>query len=113
MKEHSLRLAAAPFEAIASGRKTVESRLFDEKRQYVQLGDIIIFTNRENPSHTLKVKVIGLLRYTSFAKMFAHNDTSKFGGESSDWLLRQVNEFYSEDEQKQYGVVGIEFELID
>jgi ASC-1-like (ASCH) protein len=113
MQEHSLKLATAPFKAIVSGKKTIESRLFDEERQSIQLDDVIVFTNRENPSQTLKVRVVGLLRYKSFAEMFAHNDASKFGGESSAWLLRQVNEFYSEDEQKQYGVIGIEFELID
>ena len=39
---HYLRLASAPFDAIVSGQKTIESRLYDEKRQAIQLGDTII-----------------------------------------------------------------------
>ncbi len=112
MVEHQLKLASEPFETIASGKKTIESRLFDEKRQLINPGDIIVFINRENPSQSLKVKVIGLLRYATFKDMFMNNLPDKFGGESKDWLLNQMNEFYSEDEQSQYGVVGIQFELI-
>ena len=41
MNVHELKLTAEPFEAIAAGNKTIESRLFDEKRQAIQLGDII------------------------------------------------------------------------
>ena len=47
MNIHQLQLATVPFEAITSGVKTIESRLYDEKRQTIQLGDTIIFTNRE------------------------------------------------------------------
>lgn len=111
MNKHELKLATEPFEAIASGRKTIESRLFDEKRQTIQLGDVMVFSNRENPSQTLRVKVIGLLRYGTFADLFINNDPTKFGGESTEWLLNQIGEFYSDDQQKMYGVVGIHFKL--
>ena len=112
MNEHELKLATEPFEAIVSGKKTIESRLFDEKRQAIQIGDIVVFTNRENFAQSIKVKVIGLLRYSTFSDLFNHNDPAKFGGESADWLLHQINEFYSLEAQKQYGVVGIEFVLL-
>lgn len=112
INQHELKLATEPFEAIALGKKTIESRLFDEKRSTIQLGDIVVFTNRENPSRSVKVKVIGLLRYGTFADMFSHNDPTKFGGENAGWLLNQVNEFYSLEDQKQYGVLGIEFVLL-
>ena len=35
---HNLQLATVPFKVIASGTKTIESRLYDEKRQTIQLG---------------------------------------------------------------------------
>lgn len=35
MTTHHLQLAAEPFEAITNGRKTIESRLYDEKRQLI------------------------------------------------------------------------------
>ena len=112
MTTHQLRLATEPFDAIVSGNKTIESRLYDEKRQKIQIGDQIIFTNREDPSQTATVKVIGLLRYATFHDLFSHNDPHKFGGDSVEWLENQINEFYSLRDQVQDGVIGVEFELI-
>jgi ASC-1-like (ASCH) protein len=111
MNTHQLQLATIPFNAIVSGAKTIESRLYDEKRQTIQLGDTIVFTNRENADQTVLVKVIGLFRYETFHDLFVHNDPAKFGGESFEWLENQINEFYSIDQQKENGVIGIEFEL--
>ena len=112
MTTHQLTLATEPFNAITSGNKTIESRLYDEKRQKIQIGDQIIFTNRDNPSQTAAVKVIGLLRYATFHDLFSHNDPRKFGGESVEWLENQMNGFYPLDNQLQNGVIGIEFILI-
>lgn len=113
MNAHYLQLTTIPFDAIASGVNTIESRLYDEKRQTIQLGDTVIFAHRKDPSQTVSVKVIGLLRYETFHDLFSHNGPAKFGGESVEWLENQINEFYAVEEQKQYGVVGIEFERID
>lgn len=109
---HTLQLATGPFVAITSGQKVIESRLYDEKRQLIQIGDIIEFINREAPDQKIAVKVIGLLRYETFHNLFSHNKPSKFGGESVEWLEKQIGEFYSIEEQKQNGVIGIEFELL-
>ena len=112
MNVHKLQLATEPFNAIEDGRKTIESRLFDDKRQLIQLGDTIEFTNREAPDLTVSVKVVGLLRYDTFHDLFNHNNPSKFGGESVEWLENQINEFYSIEDQQKNGVLGIEFDLI-
>lgn len=110
MNIHQLRLSEEPFVAIASGHKTIESRLYDEKRRKIQLGDRIIFANSENPSQTITATVVGLLRYATFHDLFSHNDPRKFGGESVEWLENQINDFYSAEDQQRYGVLGIEFE---
>ena len=39
-----MKLNTEPFERIKSGRKKLELRLFDEKRQRLDIGDIIIFS---------------------------------------------------------------------
>lgn len=85
MQTHRLQLAVVPFDAIASGSKTIESRLYDKKRQTIQLGDIIIFTNREDTDQTVTAEVIGLLRYATFRDLFSRNTPTKFGGESAAW----------------------------
>ena len=43
-----MKLHPAPFEMIKSGKKTIELRLYDEKRRKIKVGDEIIFTNTVN-----------------------------------------------------------------
>lgn len=52
-----------------------------KKRQTIQLGDIVIFMNRENTDQTVTVKVIGLLCYETFHDFFAHNNPVKIDSE--------------------------------
>ena len=111
MTTHQLKLATEPFNAIISGDKTIESRLYDAKRQKIQIGDRIIFTNRDNSEQTVTAEVVGLLRYATFRDLFSHNNPRKFGGDNVEWLENQISEFYSIEDQKIYGVIGIEFKV--
>ena len=111
MTTHQLKLATEPFNAIISGNKTIESRLYDAKRQKIQIGDRIIFTNRDNSEQTAIAEVVGLLRYATFRDLFSHNNPRKFGGDNVEWLENQISEFYSIEDQKIYGVIGIEFKV--
>lgn len=45
---HKMKLQEDPFERIKNGTKTVEFRLYDEKRQTIQIGDEIEFSNYQN-----------------------------------------------------------------
>ena len=111
MTTHQLKLATEPFNAIISGDKTIESRLYDTKRQKIQIGDRIIFTNRDNSEQTVTAEVVGLLRYATFRDLFSHNNPRKFGGDNVEWLENQISEFYSLSDQLENGVIGIEFEI--
>ena len=111
MTTHQLKLATEPFNAIISGDKTIESRLYDAKRQKIQIGDRIIFTNRDNSEQTVTAEVVSLLRYATFRDLFSHNNPRKFGGDNVEWLENQISEFYSIEDQKIYGVIGIEFKV--
>lgn len=110
--KHNLQLATEPFEAIIGGKKTIESRLLDEKRQKIRVGDEIIFTNQENTEQTTHVKVISLHYVQNFHDLFINLGPAKFGGESVEWLDNQIREFYTQDDQRKNGVVGIEFEIM-
>ena len=113
MTTHQLQLASKPFNAIQSGSKTIESRLYNQKCQAIQLGDRVVFTNHDDMSATITVEVIGLLRYRTFGDMFAYNEPTKFGGPSAEWLTQQINQFYTANDQAKYGVIGVEFVVVD
>ena len=59
---YKMKLNESPFERIKNGTKTIEFRLYDEKRQQVKVGDQIEFSKLPNLQEKLKVDVIGLYR---------------------------------------------------
>ncbi len=100
------------FNFIKSGTKRIELRLFDEKRQKIQLGDIIEFSNSTDES--IQTQVIGLLRYKSFDDLLKDFDAAILADESisKDKLKSALEEFYTPEKQQKYGVVGIRINLI-
>ena len=109
-----MKLRPLPYTQIASGKKTIEARLYDEKRQTVQLGDIIEFTNTET-NERFEAHVVGLLRYASFEMMFAHQDPRRFGFDATDdapAAAGMMRAYYAEADEATYGVLGIEVEPV-
>jgi len=113
MQQHQMKLATEPYNNIASGKKVIESRLFDDKRQKISIGDTITFSENDNPENNVTTVVKGLLRYQTFNELFADHDPSLFGEENRDFLLNQIKQFYSDEDEQKYGVVGIRLQLLD
>ena len=65
MKTHAMKLKPAPFAMIAAGKKTIELRLYDEKRQTIAVGDLIEFENTENSGEVLLARVEELCVFAS------------------------------------------------
>ena len=66
------------FDKIAQGRKTIEVRLFDEKRSRLRVNDIIEFTNNLT-SEVLLVWIMYLVRCKKFVDLFPMRSLSEFG----------------------------------
>ena len=77
-----------------------------------QLGDIIEFAKSDDEK--FKAEVVGLLRYKSFADLFEDFDISILADSSmtKQELLEVLGEFYSEEKQAEFGVIGIRIKLI-
>jgi len=109
---HELRLHEKPFELIKSGTKTIEMRLFDDKRKMIKVNDIIEFTNRST-GEKIKTKVIKLHLFNSFEELYDNFDNISLGyKESEEKSPKDMEKYYTIEEQCQYGVVGIEIKLI-
>lgn len=112
MKIHEMNLQPKYFDFIKGGTKRIKLRLYDEKRQSIQLGDIIEFAKSDDEK--FKAEVIGLLRYDSFANLFEDFDISILADSSmtKQELLEVLGEFYTEEKQAEFGVIGIRIKLI-
>lgn len=107
---HEMKLHPSPFEEIKSGRKTFELRLFDEKRQKIKAGDDIIFTNTVH-GEKMCATVKKLHLFDSFEELYKALPLLKCGYTAVDIETAHpsdMEKYYSAEEQKQYGVVGIE-----
>ena len=95
---------------IRTGQKTIELRLLDEKRRAVGVGDVIVFVNTDT-SEMLEAVVKVLYHFDTFEELYGSLPLLKCGytpenvGGAS---FRDMEQYYSAEEQSKYGVVGIE-----
>lgn len=113
MMEHAMNLHPGPYAMIATGQKTIELRLYDEKRQKIRIGDSILFTNTKT-GEQIRATVVKLHRFDSFAELYQTLPLLQCGytSENVDKASpADMNAYYSPEQQSQYGVLGIELQL--
>ena len=111
---HYMNLASEPFEQIKSGAKTIELRLYDEKRQTVSEGDTIIFSNLTD-KRQVSARVLKLYIFNDFKELYDHLPLSKCGYAGHELDTASPDDmlaYYPKEKQEKYKVVGIEIELI-
>ena len=115
MKEHVMNLTPAPMQEIRTGNKTIELRLNDEKRKQISVGDTIKFINTEDSNDTLRVKVVDLFLFSSFAEVYDNLPLLNCGYNEDNINTASPEDmemYYSREKQNKYGVVGIEISLL-
>lgn len=112
MTIHNMKLKDVPFNAIKAGTKTIEMRLYDEKRKKVQVGDIIEFTHMDT-GEKISASVVALHIYPSFEDLYNKFDKVSLGYAAHEIALyTDMEQYYLSTEIEKYGVVGIELQLI-
>lgn len=112
--QHQMKLLPGPFEKIKSRFKTIEIRLFDEKRQQIQVGDTIEFSLLPDLTEKILVEVTGLLRYASFRDLIVGCGMESFGylrEYLQEDFLQSIYTIYSKEDEEKYGVLGIQIKL--
>lgn len=109
---HEMKLQPKYFDFIQNGTKRIELRLNDEKKSLINLGDTIKFLKEPELTKSIEVSVIGLLKYSSFMDLFKDYSIEMMADKSmtKEDLLDVLQEFYTPEKQKQYGVLGIRIE---
>jgi ASC-1-like (ASCH) protein len=112
--EFEMKLHSSPFSMIESGRKTIELRLYDEKRRQIAVGDTIRFSNIADPAKTILTEVKELYVFSSFEELYNTLPLIECGytaetirSASPKDMLR----YYTPEQEEQYGVVGIRIEV--
>jgi len=113
---HEMSLTSAPFDKIKNRKKTIEIRLYDEKRRRVKAGDVIVFSRLPDKKEKIRVEVVSLSVFKSFHDLFSNFDKSEFGHDQALSIEDQIQlqrEHYTPEEEKQYGVVGMHIKLLE
>ena len=108
---HKMNLFPEPFDSIVSGCKKVEMRLNDEKRQNINIGDLIVFKNKQSKEEII-VEVLDLKKFKTFEELYSTYEKTVIGykknepANPSDMLA-----YYSREQIEKYGVLAIEIRL--
>lgn len=114
-KLHKMKLNKQPFNAVNVGYKTIELRLNDEKRQKLNVGDWIEFSQMDNPGNKVTVEIVALHNFDSFKELYAALPLLQYGytEETVDSAnASDMESYYSKEEQALYGVLGVEIRLL-
>ena len=108
-----MRLADEPFEKIGREEKTIEIRLCDEKRKKIKEGDKIVFHRLSDESNVIIADVKTLHRFNTFQELFSSDLFSKTGcGElSKESAAESMYKYYSKEQEREFGVLGIEISV--
>lgn len=113
---HEMKLQPEPFEMIRSGIKTIELRLYDEKRKKISAGDTIRFVCTQSAEKNLLVRAKELFVFDSFQELYQTLPLLECGYTPENVksaTAQDMEKYYSKQQQAQYGVVGIKIELIE
>ena len=106
--KHKMKLQHEPFVKIKAKTKTIEMRLFDEKRSEIYVGDDIVFVDNST-KETIICRVTNLFKYKSFDELYSNHDKISIGYREDE--IANPNDmlaYYSIEQIEKYGVVGIE-----
>ena len=107
---HKMKLKEEPFENIKNGTKTIEFRLYDEKRQKIKIGDKIEFSKLPDLQEKILVDVLDIYKDRTFRELFERLIENK---EEIERKTKSMYRFYSKEQEEQYGVVGIKIKKLD
>ena len=113
MQTYTMKLHSKSFRKIKEGSKSIELRLYDDKRKKIELGDWIVFQKEPECKETITVEVVGLVRYANFSYLIDDFAPEVYlGHKSKADALKEVLNFYSAEEQERFGVLGIRFRVV-
>lgn len=111
--KHEMKLNDSPFNKIKNGTKTMELRLYDEKRRRLREKDYIEFTNILN-EEKLTIQIEELYKFKDFIELYKKIDKCEMGYEKDDEAKpSDMEKYYSKDEQEKYGVLAIKMKNVN
>lgn len=116
MEIHKMKLDSRPFDLLINGKKDVELRLYDFKRQCLSVGDRIIFSLKDDEEQQFAVEIKALYIYASFEDLFSEIPLVRCGFEDNATIQEAVSimrTYYKKEKEIEKGVIGISMKPVD
>lgn len=109
------RLNGEAFQRMLTGKKKMEFRLRRGKWKTLQAGDTIIFTNNDDPTHSLIMEVCAVLNYPTLSRLLDDFNAKDYTDRTKEELLERIMKksadagrgYYTHKEVASYGILGI------
>lgn len=113
--EMEFHLHPEVFDIVSGGIKNVEIRVNDEKRRKLKVGDKLLFLKRPDEVEELSAIIKNLVYFNNFSEVVDKYAMERLylSNTTKDEYIALMRKFYSDEEVAKYGVVAIEFELIN
>lgn len=105
-----MNLVPSAFKKIKDGSKTIELRLNDEKRQRINVEDTVVF-NCSSTKDIITAQVSGLHKFSDFKELYNALPLEKCGytvAELDTAHYTDMEQYYTKEQIKKYGALGIE-----
>lgn len=101
------------FTFVKNGQKTIEGRIAKDKYKNIKVDDRFIVHN-DDETDSIEVKVIGIRKYPSIKELLEHEDLQKIlpNAKNINEGLEIYKKFYTEKQQKEFGVIAIEIKRV-
>ena len=105
-----MNLVPSAFKKIKDGRKTIELRLNDEKRQRIKAQDTVVF-NCSSTKDIITAQISGLHKFSNFKELYNALPLEKCGytvAELDTAHYTDMEQYYTKEQIEKYGALGIE-----
>ena len=105
-----MNLVPSAFKKIEDGRKTIELRLNDEKRQRIHVEDTVVF-NCTSTKDIITAQISGLHKFSNFKELYNALPLEKCGytvAELDTAHYTDMEQYYTKEQIEKYGALGIE-----
>ena len=105
------------FSLIVLGYKKIEGRKNHGRFKEMRIGDIIEWVNNDFQERTISVQIVRKAEYENFKEFIEMEGLRKIlpGMDKNDLDtgLSVYYKYYTKEDEEKYGVIAIEFELLD
>lgn len=109
---HKMSVQTKYYNLLKNGTKKIELRLFDKKRQIINIDDNILFSDSSNSEDNFEAVVTQLHKAPTFEELFTTIDVKDTGEDNTTTMVNVLEEFYPKEKQLEHSVVGIEVKRV-